>query len=319
MNAAGRLGLYAAGVAVAFGGAFLTADAVVPDSVVADWTAAAEQGSMNDHTGMGSDDAETATIPGVALSGYGYQLSPISAPTETGERGELSFQVLAADGAPLTAYETAHEKDLHLIAVRTDGTQFRHVHPTFDEATSTWSTSWEWAEAGTYRIYADFAPDVTDGPDKVTLTRTVDVAGAFTPDPATATSTTSEVDGYTVTLDGDLTAGESSELTLSVTRDGQPVTTLQPYLGAFGHLVALRDGDLAYLHVHAEGDEPRDGDTAGPDIRFAAEAPTAGRYLLYLDFQVDGQVPTAEFVVDAGHGTGGTDTDDTHSDTGDGH
>ena len=41
MNAAGRLGLYAAGVAVAFGGAFLTADAVVPDSVVADWTAAA--------------------------------------------------------------------------------------------------------------------------------------------------------------------------------------------------------------------------------------------------------------------------------------
>lgn len=71
--------------------------------------------------------------------------------------------------------------------------------------------------------------------------------------------------------------------------------------------------------THAEGDDPQDGDTAGPDIRFAAEAPTTGRYLLYLDFQVDGQVHTAEFVVDAGHGTGDTDTDDTHSDTGDGH
>ena len=74
----------------------------------------------------------------------------------------------------------------------------------------------------------------------------------------------------------------------SVTRDGEPVTVLEPYLGAFGHLVALRDGDLAYLHVHAEGADPEAGQTTGPDIAFAAEAPTAGRYLLYLDFQVDG-------------------------------
>lgn len=121
----------------------------------------------------------------------------------------MSFQILDADGTALTAYESSHEKDLHLIVVRTDGTQFRHVHPTLDEATGTWTTSWEWTEAGSYRIYADFVPDVADGPDKVTLTRTVDVAGAFTLNPATATSTTSEVDGYTVTLDGDLTAGRA--------------------------------------------------------------------------------------------------------------
>lgn len=320
MNAAGRLGLYGAGVVVAFGGAFAIAAAVVPDSAVANWAAAASESSMADHAGMSSDSTgETVTVPGVSLSGYGYQLSPITARTDTGESGELSFQILDPAGTPLTAYETAHEKDLHLIAVRTDGTGFQHVHPTLDETTGMWSTPWEWAAAGTYRAYADFVPDVADGPDKVTLTRTVEVAGQFTPNPATATSTTSEVDGYTVTLDGELTAGASSELTLSVTRDGNPVTSLQPYLGAFGHLVALRDGDLAYLHVHAEGDAPAEGDTAGPDIRFAAEAPTAGRYLLYLDFQVDGQVHTAEFVVDAGYGTDGTDPADTHSDTEHGH
>ena len=227
MNAAGRLSLYGAGVVVAFGGAFGIAAAVVPDSAVANWTAAADDSSMADHAGMtGEDTAETATIPGVSLSGYGYELSPIAAPTGTGESGELSFQILDADGTALTAYESSHEKDLHLIVVRTDGTQFRHVHPTLDEATGTWTTSWEWTEAGSYRIYADFVPDVADGPDKVTLTRTVDVAGAFTPNPATATSTTSEVDGYTVTLDGDLTAGESSELTLSVTRDAVSYTHL---------------------------------------------------------------------------------------------
>ena len=61
------------------------------------------------------------------------------------------------------------------------------------------------------------------------------------------------MDGYTVTLDGDLTAGADAKLTLSVSRDGKPVTDLQPYLAAYGHLVALRDGDLAYLHVHPEG------------------------------------------------------------------
>lgn len=39
-------------------------------------------------------------------------------------------------------------------------------------------------------------------------------------------------------------------LTLSVAKGTHPVTDLQPYLGAYGHLVALRQGDLAYLHVH---------------------------------------------------------------------
>src|SRR5699024_11235811 len=56
-------------------------------------------------------------------------------------------------------------------------------------------------------------------------------------------------------VEGDLTAGEASQLTMTVTRDGEPVTELEPYLGAFGHLVALRDGDLAYLHVHPHEDE----------------------------------------------------------------
>ena len=88
---------------------------------------------------------------------------------------------------------------------------------------------------------------------------------------------TATVDGYTVTLAGDLVAGEHSMLTLSVSKDGRPVTDLQPYLGAYGHLVALREGDLAYLHVHPGG-EPGDGRTKpGPDIEFGAEVPSAGR------------------------------------------
>lgn len=106
--------------------------------------------------------------------------------------------------------------------------------------------------------------------------------------------------GYEVTLDGELTPGEPADVTLRVTKDGEPVTDLQPYLGAYGHLVALRAGDLAYLHVHPNG-EPGDGGTKpGPAISFTATAPTPGTYRLFLDFQHEGTVRTAQFTVAAG-------------------
>jgi hypothetical protein len=79
-----------------------------------------------------------------------------------------------------------------------------------------------------------------------------------------------------------------------VRKDGHPVTDLQPYLGAYGHLVALRAGDLAYLHVHPTGHPGGGATPAGPQIRFAAEVPSTGTYRLYLDFRHEGVVRTAE-------------------------
>jgi hypothetical protein len=312
MNAPGRLALYAAGAALAFAGAFGIAAVVVPDGVAASWN---EGGTMKDHDAMGSG-APSASLPGLSLSEGGYALSPVAAPARVGEAGELSFRILAADGTPLTGFAESHEKDLHLITVRADGAQFRHVHPTLDPGTGTWSLPWQWAEAGTYRVYADFTPggDATEGR---TLSRTVQVAGDYAP-VAPEPTRVSEVDGFTATVSGDLVAGATGELTISIFRDGKPVTALEPYLGAFGHLVALRDGDLAYLHVHPRGDEPEPGQTSGPDIAFAATAPTAGRYLLYLDFQVDGQVRTAEFVLDAA-ASGGTAAGEHEDDGSHGH
>ena len=86
-----------------------------------------------------------------------------------------------------------------------------------------------------------------------------------------------EVDGLTVT--------KSDDLGFTVTRDGKPVA-IQDYLGAKGHLVALREGDLAFLHVHP--DERR--------LQFEATFPTAGRYRLFLQFKTtDGRLHTAAF------------------------
>ncbi|MFK4729462.1 hypothetical protein ROT00_07235 [Agromyces mediolanus] len=260
---------------------------------------------QNAHGGTGAGASAAHAPNGVSIDAGGFLLAQLSAPRAVGEPGELSFQVLDASGDPVTDYTTSHERELHTIVVRSDGAGFRHVHPTLDEASGTWSLPWEWDAAGSYRLYADFTP-AGDGAEGVTLSRSINVAGELSPvDPEPSRS--SEVDGFVVTLDGELVAGAASELTLTVERDGRPVTALEPYLGAFGHLVALRQGDLAFLHVHPEGEEPEAGSTGGPEIAFAATAPTPGRYLLYLDFQVDGEVRTAEFVLDAASAAAGED------------
>src|SRR5690606_10345924 len=141
----------------------------------------------------------------------------------------------------------------------------------------------------------------TGGPS-LTLGTDVFAPGEFRP-VVHPVSRTSSVDGYRVRLTGELKPGATSNLTLTVTRAGEPVTDLQPYLGAYGHLVALRTSDLAYLPVHPEG-EPGDGATkAGPGVTFAAEVPSAGTYRLFLDFKHQGKVRTADFTVEAhGHG-----------------
>lgn len=237
-----------------------------------------------------------AAVTGLSMEQDGFLLEDVSAPTAEGERGTLSFTISDAGNKPVTDFKTNHDKELHLIVVRADGTQFRHVHPTMDDR-GVWSLPWEWKAAGTYRVFADAAP-LSKG-ENITLTRTVHVAGQFTPSAPAQLSAADEVDGFKVTLTGTLSASEHAMLSVTVTRDGKPVTMLQPYLGSYGHLVALREGDLAYLHVHPEGEEPRPGAVSGPNVDFMTEAPTPGRYLLYSDFQVDGKVHTAKFVVEA--------------------
>ncbi|MGH8828486.1 MAG: hypothetical protein ACRDVZ_13015, partial [Jiangellaceae bacterium] len=130
----------------------------------------------------------------------------------------------------------------------------------------------------------------------LTLGTDVTVAGEFAPVPLPAAGSSSSVDGYEVTLQGTPTADSESELAFSVTKDGAPVHDLEPYLGAFGHLVSLRTGDLAYLHTHP-AEEAHAGEQGGPDVEFSAEFPTAGTYRLFLDFQHGGSVHTAEFTV----------------------
>jgi hypothetical protein len=249
------------------------------------------------HGGHSEEDtaADTADedIPGgLMVSQNGYTFSLADRQAEPGRDVGISFTIDGPDGEPVTEYDVEHEKRLHLIAVRRDFTGFQHVHPELDDD-GTWSTSLD-LTSGQWRVFADFK---ASGAEALTLGADLAVSGDYQPMSDADESRTATVDGYTVTLDGDLTAGKDAKLTLDVARDGKPVTDLQPYLGAYGHLVALRADDLAYLHVHPDG-TPGDGTTEpGPEVVFYAAVPSDGTYHLYLDFQHDGVVRTAAFTV----------------------
>ena len=242
-----------------------------------------------DHGGMSDGMAGMAEhgVGGLESSSHGYTLNLAEAQLSQG-RQQIDFTVTGPDGRPVTAYDEQHERDLHLIVVRRDLTGFQHVHPRLDETTGRWTTAVDLVP-GAWRVLADFVPS---GGEKLVLGSDLLVPGDFTPEPLGADQLTAHVDGYDVTLDGSAEAGAETMLTATVTRDGEPVTDLQPYLGAYGHLVSLRDGDLGYLHVH-----PRDDTGPGPEISFDTEFPTEGRYRLFLDFRHGGTVHTAAFTV----------------------
>lgn len=242
------------------------------------------------------ESSEASETPGgLQVSEQGYTFRVISEPRRGADR-LLRFTIDGPDGEPVTSYDEVHEQPLHLIKIRRDGAGFQHVHPTLG-ADGVWTVRLT-LSPGSSRLFADFTP--TDGPALI-LGTDVEVGGAYEAADPTPITRVARVDGYRVELTGDLVAGESSPLTLSVSRKGEPVTDLQPYLGAYGHLVALREGDLAYLHVHPE--EP-EGSAAGPEIPFLAEVPSEGRYRLFLDFRHDGVVRTAEFTLAAQEGHG---------------
>ena len=95
-----------------------------------------------------------------------------------------------------------------------------------------------------------------------------------------------------MTLTGsESTAGEPTKLAFEVSRGREPVE-VDDYLGAKCHLVALREGDLAYLHTHPSGAGHGKGHGGGEAIRFETEFPTAARYRLFLQFKHEGEVHT---------------------------
>jgi hypothetical protein len=280
-----------AAVAAVFGAIVLVAELGSSEDDMGHGAAAAER-SEGGHAEDGGGQAQSAQpdpVRGLSATAGRLTLELATTHLDPGKRGQLRFQVIGEDGSAVRSFEVEHEKRLHLILARRDLTGFQHLHPRMS-ADGSWTTPVTIGEPGDYRVFADFKHDG----ENQTLARDLSVGGAADPEPLPAPAGVAVTDsGYQVRLHAERSrAGEPAELRFEVTRGGDRVA-VDDYLGAKGHLVALRAGDLAYLHTHPAGA----GHAGGHEdaVEFETEFPSEGRYRLFLQFKHEGAVHTAAF------------------------
>lgn len=236
----------------------------------------------------------------------------------------ISFQIRSQNGKAVRSYDVEHEKKLHLIIASKDLTHFYHLHPTID-ANGWWKTSLKLNSSGNYRLFADF---VTAGKKHVLATDLIIAGYAPYPTLPKLEQVAHIAGGYTVRLrDVSLHAKSLANVKFDITKAGKPVKP-EPFLGAGGHLVALRFPDLAYLHTHPlsknmsssghdDMDEMGNNGHHGmaskhhnhsmvhgqarskqlPTEIFQLTFPSAARYRLFFQFKVAGKIYTAPLTV----------------------
>jgi hypothetical protein len=284
MNLASRLTGFAVVLALVFAGAAFAGSRidVHPGQPAAAKAAKPGMDAMPAEAGEHAENQMVAQpVRGLAVSEKGLTLALARRTARPGKRFDLAFQIVDRRGQAVRDFDVEHTKRMHFIVVRRDMTGFQHLHPT-ENPDGTWSVPVTLPGAGSYRVFADFS--VSEKP--YTLADDITVDGPLRTQALPAPVNSVDVDGLRVRLTEDATkAGTESELAFTVARNGQPVA-VQNYLGAKGHLVALRQGDLAFLHVHPDADT----------LKFMATFPTVGHYRLFLQFKTtDGRLHTAAF------------------------
>ncbi|MDT4996614.1 MAG: hypothetical protein QOD45_682 [Pseudonocardiales bacterium] len=229
---------------------------------------------------------------GVVSTADGYRLVP-STGTLPAAGGTYRFVIGGPDGNRAHAFTALHERMLHLIVVNRELTVYHHVHPAM-ASDGTWSVALPALPPGSYRAVADF--HVTGGP-RLALGADLAVPGGYRPTHVPPSSTVAVIEGYRVTIGTHAKRGGELAISLTVRNGGRLVTDLQPYLGASGHLVAMRAADLAYAHVHPLG-------YSAGTVTFDATLAAQGRYRLFFDFKHAGVVRTAAFTFEQGVVTG---------------
>ncbi|TDT97657.1 hypothetical protein EDD99_5815 [Streptomyces sp. 846.5] len=232
---------------------------------------------------------------GLSATSGGYTFTSNAAAPTAAKASAYRFTITGPDGKPVTDFAVDQTKKLHFYAIRSDLTGFQHIHPTLS-ADGTWTAPLAALTPGTWRLFATFTPDSGSGKGTdFVLSRTVTVAGTSTDTALPKAATSITVDGYTVTLSGEMMAGMAHPLTVTITRGGKPVTDLQPYLGTYAHLTAFHAGDSAFAHLHPT--TAVTGDHGGPTLSFHAELAKAGDWRLFLQFRTAGTLHTAAVTV----------------------
>ncbi len=208
----------------------------------------------------------------------------------------------------ITKFNLLHEMPFHLFVVSADLNHFAHIHPD-QQADGSFMIETMLPAAGVYQIYCDFFP--SGGLPQVAH-RNLITAGfsgdviAAQPGLVPDKSLSKVLDGIRFELKLDPAApvaGKPALLKYHLTnaRTGQPVTDLQPYLGAWGHTLILSEDATDYLHSHPTEMISEEVDrrklTSKPEVDFDTFFPRPGNYRIWSQFQRNNRVTTISFTI----------------------
>jgi Heavy metal binding domain len=225
-----------------------------------------------------------------------YRLEVTMRPRANGGASGFRFAVRHPDsGAAVTSFIDVHERPFHLFIVRRDLETFAHLHP--ERAADGSFEITHALDPGEYVLIADFLPA---GGTPQLVQRVVATPGYNGPlfsasRPISVGPREQVVSGLRIRLDATSPKPRrETPLRFQITdaSTGAPVTDLEPYLGAAGHMLLVSDDASTAIHAHPEG-----GPTGGPSVTFEPTLPAAGLYKLWVQFQRKGQVVTAPFVI----------------------
>ena len=239
---------------------------------------------------------ELVPIPPPRLGEYRMD---VSLTPGAGGRGASKFRITIRDpvtNQPVRGFTTVHERLLHLFIIDRKLEFFRHVHPRqVDDGTFELIEN---VPPGEFVVIADFLPQ--SGRAQM-LQRAIVTAGyrgnLFAPAPDLTPDTDTEKVDHEVRIRLDATNLKASreavlKFTLTAVEGGAPVSDLEPYLGAPGHVLVVNADLTEADHIH-----PEEAATRGPTITFQPTMPAAGTYKLWLQFQRHGVVVTVPFVI----------------------
>lgn len=217
---------------------------------------------------------------------------------QTIEAGKpTEFSVAITENGKNVALDVVHEKKIHMLVVNEELTWFDHIHP-IEQANGTNTVTETFPYSGKYIIYTDFKASNSSA---TVNKQEIEVAGNVAAKPDnTKNKWVSKVDGYTVTLvnGNDFKTNRPQYMGISIEKNGKFVTgnDIQQYLGAVAHVVVIGKENKDFLHIHPTSNEkyPIHGET-----RFEK----TGVYRMWVQFQLDGKIHTADFTVDVTEGT----------------
>jgi len=242
----------------------------------------------------------------ISLPDFPLQLATTPRVLKPGERTKFHFTVRhPLTGQPVKEFATVHDKLFHLFVVSRDMEEFAHIHPEL-QADGSFVIEHTLPKAGHYTLYADFLA-LGGGPQVVAIP--IVTAGVDT-DLVAAQATLKPDAPWVKTADGvriellnepaEFLGGEEIDLVFRFSHPTTeaPITDLQRYLGAWGHLLILSEDMTEYVHAHPRDETQPDlnaGPSGGPEIIFDALLPKPGRYRAWLQFQRHDRLTTLAF------------------------